>query len=160
MSDHAAHLTRVLDNWVSRLRDISDERAARRPAPGKWSPKEIIGHLIDSAANNHQRFVRGQFQADMVFPGYEQDDWVLVQHYNDAPWGGLVTLWEAYNRHLAHVMAAIPDDIRCRHHRIHNVHEIGWRAVSLDEPVTLDGLMLDYVDHLEHHLRQIPGTGA
>jgi hypothetical protein len=53
-------------------------------------------------------------------------------------------------------MAAIPADIRSRHHRIHNLHEIGWRSVGLDEPVTLEGLMLDYVEHLEHHLRQIP----
>lgn len=62
---------------------IPEAAAAHALAEGQWSPKQIIGHLIDSAANNHQRFVRAQFTDDLVFPGYEQEAWVEVQHYND-----------------------------------------------------------------------------
>ena len=126
-----------------------------RPKPGAWSIKEIIGHLIDSAANNHQRFVRAEKQDDLVFPGYEQDDWVRVQAYHRAPWTELVTLWEAYNQHLARVMSAVPANVRERRHQRHNLDEIGWRPFSADEPATLDDLMHDYVLHLEHHLSQV-----
>lgn len=126
-----------------------------RPKPGAWSIKEIIGHLIDSAANNHQRFVRAEKQDDLVFPGYAQEDWVRVQAYHRAPWTELVTLWEAYNQHLARVMSAVPANVRERRHERHNLHEIGWRPFSADEPATLDDLMHDYVLHLEHHLSQV-----
>src|SRR5688572_30758858 len=81
------------------------DRAARRPAAGGWSPKELVGHLIDSAANNHQRFVRARWQEDLVFAGYEQERWVEAQGYQAARWRELVTLWQDYNRHLARVMA-------------------------------------------------------
>ena len=59
-----------------RLLALSDAEAAKAPAPGKWSPKQVLGHLIDSASNNHQRFVRAQFTDDLVFAGYQQEPWV------------------------------------------------------------------------------------
>src|SRR5439155_1135928 len=68
------------------LRRLSEEEASRTPAPGKWSAKQILGHLIDSASNNHQRFVRAQFTDDLVFPGYEQKAWVSAQRYQEASW--------------------------------------------------------------------------
>ena len=90
---------------LSRLADV---QAGRRPAPGKWSIKEIIGHLIDSAANNHRRFVEAQFQDTLVFAGYAQDAWVRSQRYQDADWPSLVALWARYNDHLMHVVRNIP----------------------------------------------------
>ncbi len=69
-----------------RLQAIDETKSARRPAPGKWSPKEIIGHLIDSASNNHQRFVRAQFQDHLIFPGYNQEAWVEAQDYQNSQW--------------------------------------------------------------------------
>ena len=66
---------------------------------GSWTKKEILGHLIDSAAINHQRFVRAQFTDDLVFDGYVQDDWVKVQDYQNRDWRELVELWHGYNRH-------------------------------------------------------------
>jgi hypothetical protein len=58
---------------------------ALKPAPDRWSKKEILGHLIDSAANNHQRFVRAQGTPRLEFPGYEQEFWVATQAYASAP---------------------------------------------------------------------------
>ena len=60
------------------LSAISDSDAATPPAPGKWSPKQVIGHLIDSASNNHRRFVRANFVDDLIFPGYDQETWVAL----------------------------------------------------------------------------------
>jgi hypothetical protein len=137
---------------------VSEAKSARHPAPGKWSPRQVLGHLIDSASNNHQRFVRAQFQDDLVFPGYEQDAWVRVQQYQEAPWAELVALWRAFNLHLARVMAATPEAVRTREHSRHNLDEIAWQTVAPGEPTTLDCFMSDYVNHLKHHLRQILGS--
>lgn len=144
--------TRDAERWLSRL---PEHTITWRPAPTAWSIKEIIGHLVDSAANNHQRFVRALTQDDLIFPGYPQDHWVRAQGYDHAPWSELVTLWTAYNQHLARVMAAVPASIRDRRHDRHNLHEIGWRPFAADQPATLDDLMHDYVLHLEHHLLQV-----
>jgi len=155
MSDYTDDLRATVDRVAADLLLVSPERAAERPAPDRWSAKEIVGHLIDSAANNHQRFVRARWQDDLVFSGYAQDAWVTEQRYQDAPWPELVTLWRDYNRHLARVMEGVPEEIRFRQHRRHNLHEIAWRTVPAGEPATLDYFMRDYVGHLHHHLRQI-----
>jgi hypothetical protein len=118
-----------------------------------------VGHLIDSASNNHQRFVRAVWQDDLIFPGYAQDDWVELQRYQDAVWSDLLTLWSAFNRHIASVMAAVPDDVRLRVHARHNLGEIAMHAPTRADQATLDYFMSDYVDHLEHHLAQILGPG-
>jgi hypothetical protein len=115
----------------------------------------VIGHLIDSASNNHQRFVRAQFQEDLVFSGYEQDAWVSVQRYRDAPWEELIALWRSYNLHIARVMEAVPKDERVRLRARHNLDELAWKTVPPNEPASLDYFMSDYVSHLRHHLAQI-----
>jgi DinB family protein len=157
MTEVHDELRSAVARTVSYLRGVSDDEASRRPAPGKWSAKEIIGHLIDSAANNHQRFVRAQFQQDLILPGYAQDDWVSVQKYQNARWSDLLDLWSSYNLHIARVIEATPDDARVRPRARHNLHEIAWRPVPADQPATLDYFMRDYVEHLRHHLRQIAG---
>lgn len=80
MNSIAEELESVL-KVSGRLRAIDEKDASLRPGPGKWSKKEILGHLIDSAANNHQRFVRLQLAQRLELPGYEQEGWVSVQHY-------------------------------------------------------------------------------
>lgn len=155
MQSYAIELREVVESAYFELLALSDDRSARAPAPGKWSPREIIGHLIDSASVNHQRFVRAQFQDDLIFPTYEQEDWVRVQRYQDAHWEELLTLWRGYNLHLARVMSAVPEGVRKRKLVNHNLNRIAWRPVPEGEETTLDYLMRDYVGHLKHHLRQI-----
>jgi hypothetical protein len=153
--DYITDLRDTVERTAAHLLGVPAEAAARRPAPGKWSAKEVVGHLIDSASHNHQRFVRAQLEDDLVFPGYAQEEWVRTQHYQDAPWPELVTLWRDYNFHVARVMAAVPPAVRHREHRRHNLHQIAWRTVPAESPATLDYFMRDYVGHLKHHLQQI-----
>lgn len=115
----------------------------------------MMGHLVDSAANNHIRFVRGQFEDDLVFAGYDQSKWVRVQAYCEAPWTELVELWRAYNVLLARIIEAIPEEVLRRPRARHNFHEIGWKKFSQREPATLEDLIVDYVDHLRHHIEQV-----
>ena len=157
MEDVLEDFVRTVEDASGRLLALGDRQLAARGAEGQWSAKEILGHLIDSAANNHQRFVRGQFSEDLVFDGYAQDDWVRAQRYADEPWPLVVNLWKFYNLHLAHVMQSAPEEVRGRPRARHNFHVIGFAPVSADEPSTLEHLMRDYVAHLKHHLRQIFG---
>jgi hypothetical protein len=144
----------TLDRAAQQLLLFSDADASVHPAPGKWSKKEIIGHLLDSASNNHGRFVRAQLQDDLVFPGYDQDEWVRVQCYQSRRWADLVRAWHAYNHQIASVMAAADDDALTRQRVRHNLHELAWQMVPASEPATLDYFMRDYVGHLKHHLAQ------
>jgi hypothetical protein len=157
MTDPTTELLRAVDQAEPGLRALSSEQTAKRPAPGKWSPREILGHLIDSASNNHQRFVRAADQDDLVFPGYDQDRWVERQGYQEAPWPELVSLWALYNRHLARVIARLPAAVRMREHTRHNLDQRAFRAVPAGQPATLQYFLLDYVEHLRHHLKQILG---
>jgi hypothetical protein len=140
----AESLRREVAAAEPRLRALREEAAGESPAAGKWSPKQVLGHLIDSAANNHQRFVRGQATDELRLPGYEQEHWVGSQRYDEREWTSLVELWAAYNRHLAHVISRIPEDRR----------DIPCR-IGDNPPVTLSHVAIDYVAHLQHHLRQV-----
>lgn len=103
--------------------------------------------------------MRATLQDDLVFPGYAQDEWVELQRYQDAGWSDLLDLWSAFNRHIARVMAAVPDDVRLRVHTRHNLDKVALHAPTRADQATLDYFMTDYVDHLEHHVTQILGTG-
>jgi hypothetical protein len=143
-SEAGRRILAVVESAGERLSGLTETRAGRPASAGKWSPKEILGHLIDSAANNHQRFVRAQLAEELVFPGYSQMDWVSCQGYAQEGWEALVQLWSAANRHLAHVVARIPAGALERPCRI------GGGAA-----VTLGFLVDDYIRHMEHHLEQI-----
>ena len=153
MSDYVVELRDAVNGAAPKLLALRDGGAAR-PAPDKWSPREIIGHLLDSAINNYGRIVRGQLQDELVFPGYAQDDWVRIGRYRDAPWEELVTLWRTINLQLARVMEGTPRDIRRRPREKHSFDVIGVPLKAAEE-ATLEHVMSDYVRHLQHHLRQI-----
>lgn len=143
----SAELSEVVQSSEPLLRQFRNVEATFQQAPGKWSKKEILAHLIDSASNNHQRFVRAASQGSLEFPGYDQEKMVVLQHPNLASWELLIELWSAYNRYLAYVLSQMPAssaEVQCR---------IGGRP-----PVTLIWLANDYVEHLKHHLNQIVGN--
>ena len=152
---HAEDLERVVNAAAPGLLQFTDKQASRRSGDGRWSAKEIVGHLIDSASNNHQRFVRARGKQDLIFETYRQDDWVALQGYNDAPWSDLVVLWLLFNRHLARVMALIPEPERTRLYAAHNFDRIAAYVHPGTEPACLEHLMADYVVHLERHVEQI-----
>jgi hypothetical protein len=128
----------------ARLAGMGEPAVSRRPAPGKWCPKEILGHLVDSAANNLQRFVRAQLTDRLDFPGYEQDAWVRVQGWADAGWGETLALWRALNAQIGRVVARIPAE------KLATPCRIGG-----GEPMTLEAVIRGYVTHVEHHLAQV-----
>jgi len=137
-----------------RLLEIPDEDAGRR-ATGDWSAKQVLGHLIDSAANNHQRFVRAQFTDDLVFQTYDGDQWVDAQKYNDEFWPDLIDLWRSYNLHLVRVVSLIPESVRTQQRDKHNFDQVAFVTIKQTDPTTLEYLIRDYVVHLKYHLDQI-----
>src|SRR6476469_3429431 len=140
---------------TARLRNIPEAQSGQKNSPDDWSAKETIGHLVDSAANNHQRFVRAQFTDELVFPGYEQDQWVISQDYRNESWPELIQLWSSYNLHLIHVASAIPEDVLTKARSNHTLDQIAFNLVDKNVSATLEYLIRDYLDHLRHHLDQI-----
>jgi hypothetical protein len=141
-----------LEGLVERARallgDLDASAVHERPAPGKWSQIEILGHLVDSAVNNHLRFVRANAEGTTRIEKYAQDEWVTAQDHQGADWPMLLSFWDAYNRHLARVIGALPEALW--------MSELSYDG---EPPITVEFLAVDYVDHQEHHLAQIlPGS--
>jgi hypothetical protein len=147
MKELSDKLVRVVRSAEAILFQVPEAESNKPVLSGGWSRKQVLGHLIDSASNNQQRFVRAALQTSLDFPGYDQDGCVRVQAVEEADWTLLVSLWAGYNRYLAHVIAHLPDS------KLETLCRIG-----LDEPVTLRFLAEDYLRHLLHHLGQIGAT--
>jgi hypothetical protein len=126
------------------LRQVSEAESGRRVLPGGWSRKQVLGHLIESASNNHQRFVRAALADALEFPAYDTPGSVRVQAVESAAWSMLLDLWASYNRFLAHVI---------RHLLASKLEVVG--RIGSNAPVSLRYLVEDYVVHLVHHLDQI-----
>jgi hypothetical protein len=137
----------AIDAARARLAALTEEQAARPVRAGGWSRKQILGHLIDSASNNHQRFVRSIVNEGLPdWPSYEQERWVEAGGYDDLPWTELVGFWSGYNRLLSHIVSRMPEQaagFRCR--------------VGTEGEMTLGELVRAYLAHMEHHLKQILG---
>ena len=143
MKEAADELSLLVRETIPRLEAITATES-RKPGTGTWSRKEVLGHLIDSALNNHQRFVRASLTGELTFPSYDGDAWVAAQAYRDRPWLALINLWAHLNGHLAHVVARIPRErlgAPCR--------------IGAGEAVSLEFIVRDYLKHLRHHLAQI-----
>ncbi|MDP9113186.1 MAG: DinB family protein [Acidobacteriota bacterium] len=143
----APSLEKVLAFEYVNLRVLGEEQAAIRHAgPDSWSRKEELGHLIDSAMNNHVRFVRASLETEFIGQGYDQDGWVRAHGYHELPWLTLLEMWRQHNELLVHVIQRIPPARRT------TVCRVGDAA-----PVTLGFLIDDYVLHMQHHLDHILG---
>jgi hypothetical protein len=144
MHEIAEHLAGVVERAADLLGGIREEQAGAPVLAGGWSRKQVIGHLIDSASNNHQRFVRAALAGSLEWPNYDQDGCVRVEAFQDAPWEMLLEVWRALNRLLSHVLAHLPAGAAsapCR---------IGDHA-----PMPLEQVARSYVAHMQHHLGQL-----
>lgn len=137
-------LRAVLVLMPGRLAAISSERADEKPSTGVWSRKEELGHLIDSAANNHQRIVRAQVESGLALPGYDGDRWVELHRYRQREWRDLISLWLELNKQLLASAESVPDG--------------AWShalTIGDSEVMTLGFVFVDYLRHMSHHLRHI-----
>ena len=136
-----------IDTVPSKFLSYTEEELEQKPAPNKWSKKELLGHLIDSAANNHHRFIRAQFEKEpFILSPYEQDDWNRIQKYNEVDTKFLVEFWRMYNLHIRWIIRNFPEE------------KLNMKCKSIDERETAETVFLlikDYVDHMDHHLEQI-----
>lgn len=143
MLDVAEAIRAEVDRASKLFRGLNDGDVSAAPGVGKWSRKEILGHLIDSAANNHQRVMRAQFSSSLVF-GYDQVAWVEANAYRHRAWADLVDLWVALNRHFAAAVEAVP------------AGKLGTPcAAGEQEAKPLEWWIRDYVRHMKHHVEQI-----
>jgi hypothetical protein len=144
----AKHLSQFLKQTIERelpnLRTLGEECASIPRGPGQWCPKEELGHLIDSASNNHIRFVCGAIQPEYRGPSYAQEEWVRLHGYIKMPWETVVGFWLQYNQLLAELVANIPEErltAKC--------------LIAAGPEVTLGFVIEDYVFHMQHHIDQI-----
>jgi hypothetical protein len=145
----ADNIEQQVNSAVDRWRILSEKLLTFRPSEDAWSVKEVIGHLVDSASNNHQRFVRLQLTDRLTFPDYGQDNihWVRIQNYQDRTWEELLGLWRYFNIQLAYIIRSV--DPSC----LTNVWQIDAKSSA-----SLFELMTDYLRHLELHLNQVAET--
>jgi len=143
MRETILQLSQTIDSFLKT--DIPSINLDQKPAPDKWSKKEIIGHLIDSAQINLQRFIRCTYEKNFKLI-YEQVEWVEVNHYQDAELTDLLSLWELLNRQIIRVLENYPEgrlNAKCDSSKLTvGLHTVKWLAQ-------------DYVVHLKHHLGQI-----
>ncbi len=137
-----------LVDQVTRSRDwllgLGESIVRHKPSPDRWTIVEVVGHLVDSASNNHQRFIRAQESDSLVSPKYDQNSWAIKNAYASADWESLIELWFHYNLQLARVIRRIPEE-----------HLATPCTIGDNDPCTLEWLATDYFDHLVHHLKKI-----
>jgi hypothetical protein len=148
MQEISEKLLSVIAVAEPKLRKVRVEESTNPILPGGWSRKQVIGHLIDSASNNHQRFVRACLQESLEFPSYDQEGCVRLQAPQEADWSMLIALWVDYNRYLAHIIARLPAS------KLETVCRVGKEG-----EMPLRSLVTGYLSHLLHHLGQIGAAG-
>ncbi len=137
-------LRALIDQLPARLTALPGDQVRSKSSPQAWSSKEELGHLLDSAANNHQRIVRTQLEDNPAMPGYDGDKWVALHRYQDWDWSALIATWTGLNRQLLAAAEAVPDSAWSR-----------TCTIADSMPLTLKFVFDDYVDHMVQHLRHI-----
>ncbi|MDR0894069.1 MAG: DinB family protein [Prevotellaceae bacterium] len=137
----------VIETEEKRLSDLPLEVITQKRNKQNRTIKQILGHLIDSASNNHQRMVRLQYSKNLLFfPDYRQDNdlWISLQDYQNADWCNLIQLWKFYNLHIIQV--------------IHSVDMTKLDSYWCDfegTKVTLQEMIEGYLEHLHLHMEEI-----
>jgi len=137
----ASKLNKIIEQHLTSLRSVSQEKFSFKTTPAKWSKKEILGHLVDSAQNNIRRFIVAQYEERPKIV-YNQDKWVAVTNYQQYPSTDLIDLWYQLNKHICHVLVSMPVDMSQRQVETEMLHDLQWLAE-------------DYIKHLLHHLHQV-----
>jgi hypothetical protein len=138
------HLRALINEVPPKLSKLPLSQVELKPSPVKWSPKEELGHLLDSAANNHQRIVRTQLEDEPKMPGYDGNAWVELHKYQRRNWQEMIDLWRNLNRQLLAAAEAVSD--------------AAWLqtcTIADSQPLTLKFVFEDYIDHMVHHLKHI-----
>jgi DinB superfamily len=145
MQQVVEQLESIVNEYSVKFLNLSEEALSFKPAADKWSKKEIIGHLIDSAQNNIRRFITAQYQLNPHVV-YEQDIWVSIQHYKDYDKAALISLWQLLNEHIIFVLKNMP---------VEKYQQQCNTGKEKEELHTLEFLATDYITHHLHHLKQI-----
>ena len=133
----------LMDTVPQKLLSIPAVEFDHKADTKTWSKKEIIGHLIDRAANNHQRLVRTQYET-LPHIVYDPDQWNFLNGYQQMEGKTVIEFWTMYNKHLLELIKKIPSEnllLECNTGDENN-HTLGW-------------IINDYLDHMEHHLKQV-----
>ena len=141
-----ATLRHLIAEYVTRLSEIDNHAFGTKPRPEKWSKKEILGHLIDSAENNLRRFITAQYEAEPPHIVYDQDFWVAANRYNEVDATELITLWKLLNERIAAILESLPTS---------KLEKLCNTGKGKPEFHTLTFLATDYLAHTEHHLKQL-----
>jgi hypothetical protein len=146
MKSTVSELLKITNDYSLKISAIAEQGFSAKPMPNKWSKKEVLGHLIDSAHNNLRRFICGQYEATPPKIVYDQDFWVSANNYQHADSKEVIATWKSINHRIGTVLETMPASSYAKE------CNTGKDSVSLH---TLEWLAKDYVKHLKHHLNQI-----
>lgn len=153
--NYATVLRKIITESASGLWELEEADLLFKPHPNKWSKQEILGHLIDSAYNNHQRFLRTEAQGNLVFHGYDQENWVIKNAYQEREKRDVIETYIIVNLHLSAMIAQLSSNVLNNLTLDHNYHQICMERIAANEPTNLAYLVHDYLFHIEHHLKQL-----
>lgn len=141
MNTTASELLATTNDYLEKLNHLNEEQSSIKPSPNKWSKKEIIGHLIDSAQNNIRRFIVAQYEENPLII-YQQDNWVRINNYQSCSLNELIQLWYLLNKQICSILNYASEEMLQRTCKTESLHSIEWLAK-------------DYIRHMKHHLHQV-----